>query len=344
MVKINSLQKIKFAQMPIEEGKFDPVLFSLAEQHPGGVPELLATIAGFLNRKTDFFIGGEEGDWEKLVLKIFRKEAELAQEVARKKREEREASERRRAESRKKKEEEERLKQEQENPSAAITELTDAEAEKMLNEIKQEKEGAEAERLNNESTSEANKSDEKDDDEEPEDKGKIKPNRGNGCDLEHYKWTQTLQELELRVPFDVKFTIKAKDVVVSIQRKSLKVGLKGHPPVIDGELYAEVKIEESLWHLDKNSVVVTLDKVNQMSWWEKLVLTDPPINTRKINPESSKLSDLDDSTRGMVEKMMFDQRQKEMGLPTSDEQKKQDMLKKFMQQHPEMDFSKCKFN
>lgn len=45
------------------------------------------------------------------------------------------------------------------------------------------------------------------DEEDEKEKGKLMPNKGNGCNLDTYRWTQTLQEVEVGpVANDVRVT------------------------------------------------------------------------------------------------------------------------------------------
>jgi len=321
--------------------KFDAMLLHMAQQIEGGVFGLLDIYFGFLRRKTDFFTGGQGGQAEKIAMEKFKYHQKLAIEQKAKKDADRAKNEEIKKKEKAKKAREEEIK------SSKIVEVTEEEARELEEAQKAKNRGDSEASAKPEKNSSKNEEEEKKDGEEEEDeedKGKLLPNYGNGCDLDDYSWVQTLEEIELKVPFKANFPIRSRDVVCDVQRKHLKIGLKGQPPIIDGELFNEIKQEESFWVIEnKSNLSLTLEKINTMEWWNKLVTTDPEINTKKVNPENSKLSDLDGETRGMVEKMMYDQHRKQQGLPTSDDQKKQDMLQKFMAQHPEMDFSKAKF-
>ncbi|KAF8961032.1 HSP20-like chaperone [Flammula alnicola] len=156
-----------------------------------------------------------------------------------------------------------------------------------------------------------------------------------------YTWTQELGEVDVTVP--VPQGTRGKDLHVVIQKKKLSVGLKGAEPIMAGELCKEIKVEDSTWTVqDNKAVLIHLEKINDQTWWENVLTHHPKIDTKKIEPANSKLSDLDNETRGMVEKMMFDNQQKQMGKPTSDELKKMEALKKFQAAHPELDFSNAK--
>src|SRR5271163_3793702 len=92
-----------------------------------------------------------------------------------------------------------------------------------------------------------------------------------------------------------------------------------------------IRPDASTWTLAQTStppgkeIAINLAKSAGSNWWAHIITTAPKIDTTKITPENSKLSDLDGETRGMVEKMMYDQEMKRQGKPTSEDQKKNEL-------------------
>jgi len=337
-----------------QEDRFDPMLLGMAQQCQGIEP-LLETFFGFMRRKTDFYAASPE-KVEGIILDAVRKQQALALKTqAEKKKKSEEEEKKRKAKLLAKQEAEKaaKLKEIEEakkkNGESDVVEMnTDGSFD--LDEvpsINEDKENGGSKKVNSTTAGSTTPADTKkttkEGGEEEEEEDKTPPPPGNGGIMDNYVWTQQLADLHVIVP--VPTGTKTRDLNVKLSKKKITVGLNGQPPIIDGEFYKPVILDDCFWTLEDNKEVsIQLQKENAMEWWKCVMKGEPEIDTSKVQPENSKLSDLDGETRQTVEKMMYDQRQKAMGLPTADEQKKNDMLKKFMDAHPEMDFSKAKIN
>merc|ERR1719192_2837830 len=138
---------------------------------------------GFLNRKTDFYSGGlEGGKAEKMAMDAFKKhsksaEAELAKKKARFAEMDRKAKERKEKEMEKERQELEKQNGKQDNDDR-IVEVTDEQAEEFMKADTTKNITEETAKEPPKENKEAEKEEEDEDD-----KGKIKPNAGNGADL-----------------------------------------------------------------------------------------------------------------------------------------------------------------
>jgi len=258
-------------------------------------------------------------------------------------------------EAKKRKKEQEELDKEkalQNNKTATVREITEEEYQRKKNEerLKQQQDIQMEENVETPNIKiDDIKKTEKEKEEDKVEAGKIRPSFGNGSCTENYSWTQhDIKEISATIP--IPKNIKGKDLLVKYDNKELLIQIKGQPqPIIKGEFYASIKTDSVVWTIDEikngKAIIFTFEKFDSMKWWDSFIKGEQPIDTAKISPEPSKISDIEDvEMRAQVEKMMFDTRQKAQGLPTSDQLGKHKMMEQFMKAHPEMDFSKCKFD
>eukprot|EP01084_Bolivina_argentea_P251548 421923_1 len=146
-------------------------------------------------------------------------------------------------------------------------------------------------------------------------RGKQVP-RGNGGVGDGYYWTQTMEDATLYI--GVPSAIRGKDVDCAIGRTAIRVGLKGFPkPIIEGVLPEAIASEGSMWQVDGDTIVVTLEKVRQ-NWWSCIVEGAPELDITLVD-SAKNVGDFDNETQAAIQKIMFDQKQVRKALPTSDE-------------------------
>mmetsp|Transcript_6695 Transcript_6695/g.13489 ORF Transcript_6695/g.13489 Transcript_6695/m.13489 type:complete len:338 (+) Transcript_6695:158-1171(+) len=161
------------------------------------------------------------------------------------------------------------------------------------------------------------------------DKGKQIPFAGNGGVTDRYHWSQTLEELTIHL--NIPQGTEAKQIECSLQASKLRVALKTSGQVLLEGAYPNperVKPDECFWSVERgtSTLVISLAKTRE-TWWDSILQGEPEIDTTQVD-STKNIDEYDESTQAAIRKVMFDQRQKAQGLPTSDELSKQSLLEK----------------
>ena len=108
---------------------------------------------------------------------------------------------------------------------------------------------------------------------------------------------------------------------ISIKRKD------GTANYIEGEFYDVIKRDDSTWNIeDGETIILNLEKSTE-NIWKTVCKGDPEIDATKVD-NSKDISQFDGETQGALRKIVYEQRRKAQGLPTSEEEKQMEMLKK----------------
>lgn len=331
-----------------EDQQFDMLYLQILQQGKGIEP-LFNSLFSCLRRKTDFFKLPDQGFAS--CEKAFKQQRAKHDELIQKEKEKREKEE-----LKKKKEQEQK---ENTTKTSGVKEITKEEFERRKREEEAKKNNTPVVKT------EEPKKEEKKEEEDDEDKKRkekcakmdeserqelIKKTEHlsdkNGGRTRNYTWVQhQVEQFEMYIPVDN--DTRGNQIKVDYDSKHLKVVVKGEV-LVNGELFAAINSDSFLWTLDevkgKKVILITFDKIYKMQWWDYVIKGDELLTLARVNPDPSKLSDLDPSMRPEIEKMMLENSMKMQGKPFHKDPKTNDLLQKFMKEHPEMDFSKAQIN
>mmetsp|Transcript_51828 Transcript_51828/g.116870 ORF Transcript_51828/g.116870 Transcript_51828/m.116870 type:complete len:369 (+) Transcript_51828:119-1225(+) len=144
----------------------------------------------------------------------------------------------------------------------------------------------------------------------------------NGAATEKYYWTQSIHEVTLEV--EVESGTKARDLKVDLTSTRLSIKARGKL-ILEGKLHEKINTEDSVWHLDENKLVISMEKQRQ-TWWKCVLEGDEEIDTSKVE-SVRRMDEYDGETQGAIRKIMFDQNQKIQGKATSDQLRTAEMMK-----------------
>jgi len=145
---------------------------------------------------------------------------------------------------------------------------------------------------------------------------------GNGGSTPRYKWTQTLDETTVLIGVPKTFRGKDFDVKItssklSVKGKKILPGEEKTGTFLEGALTEKIRVDESTWSVENGVMMVTLDK-SAKKFWRTVLTGDEEIDTELVDSRT-RVSDYDNATQAQFRKIIFDQNQYHLDLPSSDE-------------------------
>lgn len=154
----------------------------------------------------------------------------------------------------------------------------------------------------------------------------------NGGVTDVYRWSQQIMNVDIQIK--IPSGTRAREVICDIKNKHLKVMIKGQEkPIIDGELYEKVVVEDSLWSIeDQEYLTINLEKMAEHIW-KTVIIGDDEIDPKSVD-NTKNIEEFDLETQGHLQKVYYERNRKMNGLPTTEEEAQAKALNEMFKNNP----------